>query len=363
MKVQSIPIIFRCDASSKLGWGQFRRCYALAEVAQQSSRFKVHFLTRPLHKSLRKKLSEIHATVQILKEESSIEEDIAALHSMFDMMSRRRIIVCIDQKDWTPESLTELKRDSRVILVVFDDGMKRHYEVDFLVNHHLDAEGIGYSTSSNCQRLLGPKYVMVRDEIQTLRQHPTERMAEVFQFLVTLGGGDSWGHTLKAIEAVKQSPIKFETHIVCPSDWPHVDMAKRMIGNHPRIHLYEDPSFFPQLLARADLTLCAAGMTTYELAYLGIPMLTVAINSVQQRIGETWQKRGVAEHLGFAEGLTPQLILEKLHYWMERDQELEERGVRAQKIVDGRGKFRVLERISKFIDQKNADSLSANSAE
>ncbi len=350
--MQAIPLIFRCDASSNLGWGHFRRCYALAEIAQQSGRYKVYFLSRPLPKGLEKKLKEIHASVHFIPEEASLDQDLATIHSMFDMMSRKNIIVCVDHYDWTTECFKELKQDPRIILMSFDDGQRRHYETDFLINQNLDANNILFSTSSDCQRLLGPKYVMIRDEIHTLRQNPTERMAENFQFLVTLGGGDRWGHSIKAIEAVKQTNMKFETHIVVGTQWPHVERAKRLIGNHPRIHLYEDPSFFPQLLARADLALCGAGSTTYELAYLGIPMLTVSLVPHQTPIGKAWEERGIADHLGSAEALTSDLILQKIQYWMERDQELENRGLLAQKVVDGRGKFRVLERVNKLVQQR-----------
>ena len=357
--MQAIPIIFRCDASNEIGWGHFRRCYALAEVAQQSGRYKVYFLTRPLPKGLDKKLKEIHATVQTLSPDATLEQDAQYLHSMFDMMSRKNVIVCIDHYDWTSELLGELKNDPRVILMAFDDGMKKHYPVDFLINQNLDAEKIAYSTSSTCQQLLGPKYVMIRDEIHTLRQHPTERMAENFQFLVTLGGGDVWGHALKVVDAVRQSTVKFETHLIVGSQWPHLEKAKRLIGNHPRIHLYEDPSFFPQLLARADLALCGAGSTTYELAYLGIPMMTVALVPHQIAIGKAWEARGIGDHLGMADVLTPELIMQKILHWMELDQELENRGIAAQKVVDGRGKFRVLERVAKFIQRRKELALES----
>lgn len=352
--MQTIPIIFRCDATPETGLGHFRRCYALAEVAQQSSRFRVYFLTRPLSKALKKKLAEIHASVQILDQAATLEQDLKAVHGLFDMMSRKKIIVCVDQKDWTAECYDSVKKDERVVLVAFDDGDKRHYTADFLINPALDADDIAYSSVESCERLLGPKYTMVRDEVHTLRQHPTERMAENFQFLCYLGVGDRWGHSLKVVEAAKASPIKFETHLVVNQGWPHTEAAKRIIGNHPRLHFYEDPSFFPQLLARADLALTSASSTVYELAYLGIPMMTVSLTAQQQNMGEAWARRGLSEHLGSADQMSAELIMEKIHYWMERDQELEERGVATQKIVDGRGKFRVLERVSKLILDKSA---------
>lgn len=352
--MQTVPLIFRCDASSEIGWGHFRRCYALAEVAQQSGRYKVYFLTRSLPRALEKKLQEIHATVQKLPDDATLEQDLAQIHSMFDLMSRKNIIVCIDHYGWTSECIRELKNDPRVTLIVFDDGLKRQYHCDFLINQNIDADKIAYAVNDDCQQLLGPKYVMIRDEIQTLRQHPTERMAETFQFVVTLGGGDRWGHSLKAIEAAKQSPLKFETHVVVGSQWPHIEKAKRMIGNHPRVHLYEDPSFFPQLMARADLTLCGGGSTTYELAFLGVPMMTTTLVPHQNAIAASWADRGISDHLGPAELLTPEILMQRIHYWTEREQELENRGIEAQKIVDGRGKFRVLERVAKKITSKTS---------
>lgn len=350
-------MIFRCDASSELGWGRFRRSYALAEIAQQSGKFRVHFLCRNLPKALKKKVSEIHANLQILPDEASIEQDVAALHSMFDMMSRKRVVVVIDNPHWNAEGFQSIKTDNRTILLALDDGDKRHYECDFLINPNLDAELIAYSAAEKCQKLLGPKFGLIRDEVHTLRQDPTERMAENFQFVVTLGAGDRWGHSLKAIDAVRRTNVKFETHIVVSADWPHTENAKRLIGNHPRIHLYEDPSFYPQLIARADLCLTSAGYTTYELAYLGVPMMTVSTNSAQVSLAQSWLSRGISDHLGEVDNLTPELILEKIFYWMERDQELEERGLASQKIIDGRGKFRILEKLTRLIQDQQEGKL------
>ncbi|MGA0163984.1 MAG: UDP-2,4-diacetamido-2,4,6-trideoxy-beta-L-altropyranose hydrolase [Bdellovibrionota bacterium] len=352
--MQTTPIIFRCDASSEVGWGFFRRSYALAEIAQQSTRFRVYFVSKPLHKSLKKKLTEIHATSQILENASSVEEDLAATHSLFDLMSRKKIVVVVDNKDWTSECFDALKQDKRIILIAVDHGQSRRYNCDILVNPGLGAEELSYETNDDCVRLLGPKYALIREEIHTLRQHPTERMADSFQFLVSLGAGDRWGYTIKAIEAVRKSQQRFETHIVVTADWPHTEAAKKLIGNHPRIHLYEDPSFFPQLLARADLALCTAGNTTYELAYLGVPMMTVSLDPLHDNVGLSWAKSNIGEHLGRGEALTSDLVLEKLEYWMQRDQELEERGVRSQAIIDGRGKFRILERLSKILYQDSS---------
>lgn len=350
--MHTIPLIFRCDASSELGWGHFQRCYSLAEIAAQSGCYKVHFVSRTLPKGLEKKVDQIHATVHRVPDEGTLEDDLRVMHSTFDLLSRKHVIVVVDHYDWTAEMFHDLKQDQRVVMVAFDDGLRRHYDCDFLINQNLEAEKIAYSTSENAQRLLGPKYVMVRDEIFTLRQHPTERMADSFHFLVTLGGGDHHGHALKAIEAARMSTVKFETHVVVGSQWPHIDRAKKVIGNHPRIHVYEDPSFFPQLLARADLALCGAGSTTYELSYLGIPMMTTALVAHQTAIGHAWQDLQVSEHLGTAEQLSPELILQKVLHWIDREQELEERGMKAQKLVDGRGKFRVLERVAKFIEKR-----------
>ncbi len=350
--VQAIPIIFRCDASSEIGWGHFKRCYALAEIAQQSGRYKVHFLCRPLPKSLEKKLRDIHASVQVLDQDATLEQDLAYLHSLFDLMTRKNIIVVLDHYDWTTECFRELKADPRVLLIAFDDGLKRHYHADFVVDANIFSERNSHSVAGDCQLLLGPKYTMIREEIHTLRQSPLEKMAENFQFLVTLGGGDRWGHALKAIEAVRMTSMKFETHIVVGSQWAHAEKAKRIIGNHPRIHFYEDPSFFPQLLTRADLALTAGGTTTYELAYLGVPMLTMTLVPHQLPIAKGWEELGIADYLGSAEFVTPDLILNKLTYWMDRDQDLENRGLAAQRIVDGRGKFRVLERAQKVIQSR-----------
>jgi UDP-2,4-diacetamido-2,4,6-trideoxy-beta-L-altropyranose hydrolase len=344
-----------------VGWGHFKRCYALAEVAQQSGRYKVHFLCRPLPKSFEKKLRDIHASVQILDEQATLEQDLAYLHSLFDLMTRKNVVVVIDHYAWTSECFSELKRDPRVILLCFDDGMKIHYECDFLIDQNLNAEKKPHLTPPYAQQLLGPKYTMIRDEIFTLRQSPTERMAEGFQFLVTLGGSDRWGHSLKAIEAARMTNIKFELHVVVGSQWPHLDKAKRLIGNHPRIHLCEDPSFFPQLLSRADVALCGGGSTTYELAYLGVPMMTTSLVPHQVEIARAWEEKGIAEYLGPAESLTPEKLLERILYWMERDQELENRGIAAQKIIDGRGKFRVLERTAKLINERIKASLEAQS--
>lgn len=81
-------------------------------------------------------------------------------------------------------------------------------------------------------------------------------------------------------------------------------------------------------------------------------MMTVTLVPQHNSVAMAWQDLGLSEHLGQAEGVTPELILDRIRHWMEREQELEHRGVGAQKLIDGRGKYRLLERISKQLFQK-----------
>ena len=356
--MKAIPLIFRCDASGDVGWGHFHRCYGLAEIASQSGRYKIYFIARELPRSLHKKILQIHGHYQRVPDEAPLEEDLRILHGMFDLLSRKNIVVCIDHPDWTSEFFQELRQDSRVVLLVFDDAQRRVIPCDVLINANLTASKFPYQVPKETQVLLGPKYAIIREEIHTLKQHPTERVAENFQFLITLGGTDKWGHAITAIEAVKKSTVKFETQVVVGSQWPHIERARKIIGNDSRIHLHEDPSFFPQLLARADLVLSAAGVTTHELAYLGIPMMLTALVPSHKDLALAWEKEGLAEYLGLVEQLTSDFILDKIIYWMERDQELEDRGMAGQKIVDGKGKFRIMERVAKIIQNKRDKSTA-----
>ncbi len=247
-------------------------------------------------------------------------------------------------------------------LLVFDDtAHAAHYSADFILNQNLGASASRYPHRDSTTRLLlGPRFVQLRGEFTAFSRSAEHRSAgmiesakagrcSAFRLLVTLGGSDPDNITAKVLTALRSIPDLTADIILGPAN-PHLaDLESRIQNSESRIRLRQNPPDLPDLMARADLAICAGGTTAWELSFLGVPMLVLVLAENQRANAERLAEAGVAVHTSI-----PKLAddLRTLHADAPRRAEMSRR---ARALVDGLGTFRVWLRM-------NEDSLNLHPA-
>jgi UDP-2,4-diacetamido-2,4,6-trideoxy-beta-L-altropyranose hydrolase len=230
-------------------------------------------------------------------------------------------------------------------VLFFDDfGHAKHYCSDFVLNQNLGAdENLYRSREPQTRLLLGTRFVQLRNEFSKWRDWRRTIPPRAKKILATLGGSDSENVTLKAVRAIRQIPgLKCETTIVIGGGNPHGEELKSAAQNSPAIRIVQNAGNMPELMAEADLAIAAGGTTAWELAFMGLPALTIVLADNQRSNAEQLQLSGVARNLGWHENLTPEKIAEEIARLAGDFSARAEMSKRGRELVDGLGSNRVM---------------------
>ncbi|WP_419770601.1 MAG: hypothetical protein ACNI3C_02070 [Candidatus Marinarcus sp.] len=143
--------------------------------------------------------------------------------------------------------------------------------------------------------LKGIKYLILNHDIDTFKR---ERK-DIQTILVTLGGSDTYGVTIKVLKLLKKYKLKATIHIG-PS-FEHNDELKQELTEN-----FEVINFIPSLIeefAKYDLAITGGGVTPFEANASGLPCLIIANELFEIPNGEFLDSINASKFLGYYESI------------------------------------------------------------
>lgn len=375
-------VVIRADANSKIGMGHVMRCLSVADALLKRGE-EVLFVTaddtpvplltkkgvpyRVLHTDYADMEAELPELWEVLRElPQGAESPDAAL-------AQKNTSILVDSYYVTEKYLAALKK--RITTIYMDDIYAFSYPVDMLINYNIYGEEMGYEKDAafaDTKLLLGTEYVPLREEFsagagyaqsrkelsaETENVTPAEdRMHQTAEqgrtadggILITTGGSDSFNLAGQLLmEAMKYDALKEkEYHVVSGSLNPHIGELQALAQKHENIHIHCNVTNMAELMAESEVALSAGGSTLYELCAVGVPVIAFSFAENQERLVQTFVKRGIAQYGGNYRTDGNKMIqntiagLEKLC----GDEALKtEYRRKALQLVDGRGAERIAE--------------------
>lgn len=279
---ESPHIYFRADAGVSIGSGHFMRCLAFAQFWKKCGGTAI-FVSKDLAPALAERLlAEGIGHLPIASEPGSPEdtrETVGAAKAVGNAW------LVLDGYHFGAEYQLALRAASLRFLALDDYGHSASYHADFVLNQNVAAEpGLYAHKDAGCRLLLGPPYVLLRSEFLSFRKPETPTPPVARRILVTLGGSDPANVSLRALRAIGQAGIDgAEVTVVVGPNSPHraaLEIEAALAGF--RVTLLSNPPSMPELIAAADLVVCAGGSTAWEVAFLGAPSLMVCLAPNQQ---------------------------------------------------------------------------------
>ena len=362
-------VVIRADANSKIGMGHVMRCLSVADALLKRGE-EVLFVTaddtpvplltkkgipyRVLHTDyadMEAELPKLWNALSELPQGPGVPE--AAL-------PQRNIFILVDSYYVTEKYLAALKK--RITTIYMDDIYAFSYPVDMLINYNIYGEEMGYEKDAafaDTKLLLGANYVPLREEFSAGAGYVQSRKelslgaanvtpAEEGGILITTGGSDSFNLAGQLLmEAMKYDALKEkEYHVVSGSLNPHIGELQALAQKHENIHIHCNVTNMAELMAESEVALSAGGSTLYELCAMGVPVIAFSFAENQERLVQTFVKRGIAQYGGNYRTDRNKMIqntiagLEKLC----GDEALKtEYRRKALQLVDGRGAERIAE--------------------
>jgi UDP-2,4-diacetamido-2,4,6-trideoxy-beta-L-altropyranose hydrolase len=331
--------VFRADASVSLGAGHVMRCLSLAGALSRTG-WQVVFACR----------AGTGATVPLLERSAhevlDLDGDAAAEARM---MAARwpggcdLLVVDHYQRDAGFE--TACRPWARRILVI-DDLADRLHECDMLLDQTPGRVPDEYRrfVPCECRLLMGHDYALVRPEFFALRRRALLRAENrrVRRVLVALGATDADNVAARVLDGIAASGCAVEVDVVLGAAAPHLAEVRRlaMQGCVPvRVHV--DVADMADLMARADVAIGAAGMSSWERCCLGLPALLVIMADNQRDNAQALVNAGAARLLGRGADLQAETVAASFRKLVDEPAACSRMSEAAARLCDGRGAMRV----------------------
>ncbi len=339
-------LLVRVEADPQGGTGHAMRCIALAQAWQDAGGGAVRFLMTRCGEGLAARLRHERIAVEELEAAPGTEADAA--QAIASARSALASWIVVDGY-WAGAAYTKsLRGRGPAVLAVDDLGEAGPYAADLVLNQNLYAEPKMYADRApHTELLLGADFALLRREFGAYRGFPRTIPEEARHILVTLGGSDPANLTRLAVRALAGLAGAAEIRVLIGPENPRGEalraQARRVGLEESLLSGVED---VPGLLAWCDLAVTAAGSTCWELAFLGVPALTIAVAENQRPIAESLSRAGIAVDLGWhadvnEDGLT-RAVTE-----LSRDRAARARLSEAgRRLIDGAGAERVVRRLA-----------------
>ncbi len=265
--VRSSPpiILIRCDGSRAIGFGHVVRCIALADELRAVHDCRVVFLMRHGPEGVEMARA---AGYSVLTPADEIEVQQAGWPESLIHRAQPDMVV-FDIRDDFPRRAMDSLREQGTCVAVIDDISERCCSADLAFFPPVpQVERLDWSGFSG-QRFVGWEWVLVRRDIQTLRNLPKPR-GERVRVLVTMGGSDPYGFTCKALRACQR--VRQDIALVValgPGFADRQELEELVKRSHVPIDILSNVRDLPALMQESDFIVGAFGNTAYEAAALG----------------------------------------------------------------------------------------------
>jgi len=335
------PLLIRVDAGAETGSGHVMRCLSLAQAWQDDGGKVIFAMSRIMPKIQDRLKEERMEFVPVASDPGSTDDAEELLHLAEKIKPFGTVLDGYHFGGIYQKTLKE----AGLRLLAFDDKSDLEwYYADLILNQNPYAQESFYQHKESSSRLLlGPKYILLRREFHGRELTERKVTDEANKILIALGGADQ-GHTIaKIIQSLEQSnapdlEIIMVTGLVDPYSKSLSSLVRQ---SSLKIEVRSGVSDMTQLMEWADLAISSAGTISWELAYLGVPNLTVAIAKNQRPVAESLARLGVAVSLGWHEDLSADLILNQLIQLRSSRRLREQMSREGRRLIDGEGTSRV----------------------
>ena len=232
-------------------------------------------------------------------------------------------------------------------IMVIDDLADRNHECSLLLDQNLGRKSRDYDhrVPDKCLRLIGPRYALLRPEFREWRGKSLARRQEpkLKRILISLGGVDRTNVTGRVLAALSDTSLLTSTclDIVMGATAPALMEVQAQVEAMPfEATVSVNVRNMAERMHLADLSIGAAGSTSWERCCLGLPAIMIILAENQQLIAEALASNNAAWHV--EQGDITQRLGSLVNGLIEMPREIESYSQSSAKICDGDGVLRLM---------------------
>lgn len=353
-KMTERQLLFRVDANKQIGTGHFFRCLYLAR-ALRKKRLSSIFLMADADGNIPKILKT--EGFELVKIDNDCKANSQFLSGYLITQNFKRSLLVVDSpypSFYEPSFQDEIRKTgSRLMMITFRS--EGHFKADIIHNQNLLALEECYSVEPYTRLILGPSYVILDERFGRLRKEGrTLSMGNADTLFLFFGGADESNLTLKVLKsiAVLEQPLKRIITIVGQLHGRVSEISDFIRANPAMpIDLHIDTSDMPKLMSAADIAVTSGGLSIWELASFGIPVVIISTSERERIHTPLLEKRGTCLYLGHKDEVTEQSIRESVTELVVNRAKRVAMSQAGYELIDGNGTARVAEHVINLLSK------------
>jgi spore coat polysaccharide biosynthesis predicted glycosyltransferase SpsG len=330
-------IVLINEASSRIGLGHLRRCQALGSALLRSG-YEVTFLSM-VDQWARGYINNIHTDIKYFSQLQLIESLESAQSFIQSLEHVKKVLIDLSSNhDFFIDLCKKLEKKT-IALDYFQVGEVMPNMIINLIDHHPDAILGKKPKRTGVLYFEGVEFAIIRDEFVGLRELALNRNIKknVGNVLLSFGGSDPGGNTIKVLSQLLRWPGQFKIKIVAgPLYTGNIEEYISKLPNKNHIELIKNPKSLGSLIIESDIVFCGGGGTLLEVIYLGVPALVLPQNKAEARHSKLHVSNGACGYFDSgAAAILSQDVRKKM-----RDKSLGK--------IDGLGLLRIVSQIEKI---------------
>jgi len=312
-------VLIRCDGSPDIGLGHIVRCLALADELQEVYNYRITFAMRtgPVG-------------IQMVEEKN------------YQVITSRKTGQSFDYGEWLNECARNV--EAQVIILDVRDGLSRMVvnelrkegilivTIDDPEDKRLSADLAFYPPVPQVKRLdwngfrgtlyVGWEWVILRKEFFKTNNDRKSTQLKIQnhkpKILVTMGGSDPQGMTLKAVQALEMVEEDFEVVVVLGSGFQQKEELDNLLSHC--VHKYdvlENIQNMAEIMSQSNLAVASFGVTAYELAAMGVPAIYLCLTEDHAESASVFVKEGIAISLCVSGCVSIKTLADEVRYLLK----------------------------------------------
>jgi UDP-2,4-diacetamido-2,4,6-trideoxy-beta-L-altropyranose hydrolase len=302
-------VVFRADASVRLGTGHVRRCLELASRLAVRG-VSVMFVCAEGPGDMIDEISARGMRASRLRTDAEARAAPAAAWQRDARQTAAAIAAAGLSPHWLVVDHYGLdRRWERAVrgharrIMAIDDLADRAHDCEMLLDQNLsNPRHARYRQllPAGATQLLGCQYALVGAEFVRLRSAAlARRRGELRRVLISMGGTDPCNDTARALDGLQRSRCAgIAVDVVIGAANPHRAALAARCSGLPGCSLHVQTTRMAELMTQADLAISGGGSTTWERCALGLPAIAVSQSEDQVAIARAVADAGGQKLLG-----------------------------------------------------------------
>lgn len=328
MTIRAISI--RADCGAECGYGHVMRSLTVAQTLRRSGGVRPQFI-------MARNSDPTPVEAAGLEVRYLVGSGLGTVEIMAGLSPEEELLL-LDTYNVGSGDL-KILRDAGYRVAMFDDGRRlESYPCDVVIDSAPEAASLPYRGLPETVFCLGSRYFPLRDEFRRQRRREAARKS-VETVVVSFGGSDHDDVTICVLDAMAE--VKGDFEIVAILGPSYAGRAAEAKNRDPRVRLCKGVRNMAAVLGAADVAVAGSGGTASELAFLGVPMILMALSPDQVPVAMAMERAGAAIELDRHDGIKNAALAGALNSLIGDPRQREAMRLAGRALIDGKGAERI----------------------